>query len=129
MTDSLIRDKIILDTHDKILRKKLFEAVDLDLKKLVAIYNDYNINIEKMKQVSQESKTEFTTVSPKPIDGATKGCCWKCGFQHPLGKCPAVGSKCTKCGIVNHFTQCCRGLGAKPKSYTGKMVETHTLNR
>lgn len=61
MTESLILDKVILDIPDKILRKKLFEVDDLDLQKLVAIYNDYSTNIEKMKQVTQENKTEATT--------------------------------------------------------------------
>lgn len=77
MTDSLIRDRIILDTHDKILRKKFFEVANLDLQKLVAIYNDYHINIEKMKQVSQENQAEsvghHTSSKSKPTDNAAKG--------------------------------------------------------
>lgn len=118
MTDSLIRDKVILETHDTILRKKFLEAENLNLPKLIAIYNDYNINIEKMKQVTQENKTESTSFKQKPTDNATKyggggggggGCCWRCGHQHPPKKCPAWGSKCTRCGDINHFTQCCRG--------------------
>ncbi|XP_032672304.1 uncharacterized protein LOC116844617 isoform X2 [Odontomachus brunneus] len=117
MTDSLIRDRIILDTNDKILRKKYFEASNLDLQKLVAIYNDYHTNIEKMKLVSQENQAESTSsIKSKPIDHVVKGCCWRCGLYHPQKKCPAWGSKCTKCGDVNHFTQCCRGLKPNPNN-------------
>ncbi|KAL6262508.1 hypothetical protein P5V15_005307 [Pogonomyrmex californicus] len=112
MTDGIIRDKIIFDTHDAILRKKLFEADNLDLQKLVAIYNDYSINIEKMKQVTKEKTTELASSTQKPFDN-TKRCCWRCGRQHPQGKCPAWGSKCTKCGDINHFTHCCKGLKFK----------------
>ncbi|XP_024892276.1 uncharacterized protein LOC112467741 isoform X3 [Temnothorax curvispinosus] len=113
MTESVIRDKIILDTHDKILRKKFFEADDLDLLKLVAIYNDYNINTEKMKQVTAENKAEPTRFPQKPPDNNAKRVCWRCNHQHPLGKCFAWGSKCTKCGDINHFTQCCKGFKFK----------------
>lgn len=81
----------------------------MDLQKLVAIYNDYNINTEKMKQVTKENRAEVTSVTQKPPDNNTKKGCWRCGRQHPQGKCFAWGSKCTKCGDVNHFTQCCKG--------------------
>ncbi|XP_024884717.1 uncharacterized protein LOC112462882 [Temnothorax curvispinosus] len=108
ITESIIRDKIILDTQDKILRKKFLEAVNLDLLKLVAIYNDFNINTEKMKQVTAENRAEPTSSPQKPPDNDAKKVCWKCNHQHPHGKCSAWGSKCTKCGDVNHFTQCCK---------------------
>ncbi|XP_050449417.1 uncharacterized protein LOC126850444 isoform X2 [Cataglyphis hispanica] len=128
MTDSIIRDKIILGTQDKILRKKFFETQNLDLQKLVAIYNDYNINMEKMKEVTKENvcmgppRTESISFipypkpsnQPKPSNNDIKRKCWRCHCQHPQGKCPAWGSKCTKCGDVNHFTQCCRGPNFKP---------------
>ncbi|XP_029171482.1 uncharacterized protein LOC114940879 [Nylanderia fulva] len=123
LTDSIIRDKIILNTQDKILRKKFFEANKLNLQQLVAIYNDYNINIEKMKQVTKETtestkapyKVDTTSSTQKlPINNIAKKKCWRCNTQHPQGKCPAWGSKCTKCGDVNHFTQCCQG--PKPKA-------------
>ncbi|XP_050449425.1 uncharacterized protein LOC126850445 isoform X7 [Cataglyphis hispanica] len=115
MTNSIIRDKIILGIQDKILRKKFFETKNLDLQKLVTIYNDYNINTEKMKAVTKEStvnknSTEtINSIPPKPPNDDAKKKCWRCNCQHPQGKCPAWGSKCTKCGDVNHFTQCCKG--------------------
>ncbi|XP_014485093.1 PREDICTED: uncharacterized protein LOC106749787 [Dinoponera quadriceps] len=128
MTESFIRDKVILDTHDKILRKKLFEVDDLDLQKIVAIYKDYNINIEKMKQVTQEKNTAPTVAKQTLTTVRTvKGVCWRCGCSHPLGKCPAWGSKCTKCGDVNHFTQCCKGIKL-PKILNNPKVDKNMLN-
>ncbi|XP_011331521.2 uncharacterized protein LOC105275970 isoform X1 [Ooceraea biroi] len=118
MTESIIRDKIILDTHDKILRKKLFDAKDLDLQKIIAMYNDYNINIEKMKQVTKENRTEQENSMQKSqlfygkttiVNNTKRPPCWRCARYHPQGKCPAWGSKCTSCGDINHFTQCCKG--------------------
>ncbi|EFN78746.1 hypothetical protein EAI_08211 [Harpegnathos saltator] len=123
MTDSLIRDKIIFDTYDKILRKKLLETDDLDLHKLVVICNDYNINTEKMKQVTEQNKAESNSYTQKAIENAKiKACCWRCGCQHPQGKCPAWGSSCTKCGDTNHFTQCCRGSKPKLKANDSKVT-------
>ncbi|XP_025265677.1 uncharacterized protein LOC105251045 isoform X1 [Camponotus floridanus] len=115
--DNVIRDKIISITQDKILLKKFFETKNLDLQKLIAIYNDYNINTEKMKQITKETIESRST--PKPLLNDTKRKCWRCNSQHPLRKCPAWGSKCTKCGDVNHFTQCCQG--PKPKVNDNKI--------
>ncbi|GAB1860130.1 Retrotransposon gag domain-containing protein [Camponotus japonicus] len=133
LTDSIIRDKIILITQDKILRKKFFETKNLDLQKLVAIYNDYSINIEKMKQLTKENinmekkqitkeSTENINFTPKPLMNDTRKKCWRCNCQHPLGKCPAWGSKCTKCGDVNHFTQCCKGPRPNPNKLNDNKI-------
>lgn len=92
MAGSIIRDKIIFDTHDRILRQKFFEADNLNLPKLIAIYNDYNIDTKKIK---------FTK------------CCWKCGTKHPLKQCPAKESKCRNCGNLHHFTGRCKDLKFK----------------
>jgi len=70
-----------------------------------------NINTEKIKQVTKES-IDSTSSTPKSPNNDTKKKCWKCNCEHPQEKCPALGSKCTKCGDMNHFTQCCK----RPKS-------------
>ncbi|XP_036140436.1 GATA zinc finger domain-containing protein 14 isoform X2 [Monomorium pharaonis] len=96
LTDSIIRDKIILDTHDKILRQKFLEADDLNLPKLIAIYNDYT-NTEKRKQFTQLS-------------------CSKCGTKHPINQCPAQGSKCKDCNELHRSTGRCPDLKKNKKS-------------
>jgi hypothetical protein len=128
MTESIIRDKIILDIHDDILRKKFFETENLDLQKIIAIYNDYNINIEKMKQVTKENKIKeensvckpqyVCCVKPHNVHDVKRPPCWRCARNHPQGKCPAWGSKCTKCGDINHFTHCCKGKFNPVKGHT-----------
>lgn len=34
--------------------------------------------------------------------------CKFCGYQHPVGKCPAYGKTCSKCGKHNHFQKVCK---------------------
>ena len=40
--------------------------------------------------------------------GRKDGTCGKCGRSHDRGNCPAYGTKCFKCGGMNHFKQFCR---------------------
>ena len=39
--------------------------------------------------------------------GQRDGTCGKCGRSHDRGNCPAYGTKCFKCGGMNHFKQFC----------------------
>ena len=39
--------------------------------------------------------------------GHKDGTCGKCGRSHERGNCPAYGTKCFKCGGMNHFKQFC----------------------
>lgn len=114
MTDSLIRDQVILNIHDKVLREELMKVPDLKLSKLITIYNDY-IDTERTKQVirknktarSQKIKTTLTTFNEKPAENVTKDECKMCGFKHPPEMCPASKPKCTKCGNTDHFSDDC----------------------
>ena len=45
--------------------------------------------------------------SRKP-SGRKGGACGKCGRSHDRGNCPAYGTKCFKCGGMNHYKQFCR---------------------
>lgn len=119
MTDSIIRDKIILDTQDKVLRKKLLEADNLNLQKVIKIYNDHKNNTEKMRRFTKENKTGSGNSATGNVK---KGGCWKCGRPHPQGKCPAWKSKCTKCGDINHFTHCCKGPKLNTKTNDNKVI-------
>ena len=33
--------------------------------------------------------------------------CGRCGYTHPMDKCPAIGEECRKCSKVGHFASCC----------------------
>ncbi|GAB1860129.1 Retrotransposon gag domain-containing protein [Camponotus japonicus] len=98
--DNVIRDKIISITQDKIILQKFFETKNLNLQKLVAIYNDYNINIEKMKQVTKE----YTESTPKPPSTNRMKKCWRCD-SHPQRKCPTCYSNNKKNHKANSVTK------------------------
>lgn len=34
--------------------------------------------------------------------------CFRCGYQHIKGKCPAIGKQCGVCGGYNHFKKMCK---------------------
>ena len=46
--------------------------------------------------------------SRKPSGRKGQGACGKCGRSHDRGNCPAYGTKCFKCGGMNHYKQFCR---------------------
>ncbi|XP_024940638.1 uncharacterized protein LOC107267542 isoform X9 [Cephus cinctus] len=114
LADSLIRDKVILDTKDKLLRKLLLDTEDLDLMKIVTIYKSHEMATEKIKQVYKEKikQPQETNVTPSTTTTTTEvennvTTCYRCGTRHALRNCPAWGKKCLKCQGVGHFTQKC----------------------
>ena len=54
--------------------------------------------------------------------GQSGGSCGKCGRSHERGNCPACGTKCFKCGNMNHFKQFCRSRNASSSSKGGQSL-------
>lgn len=155
--DSIIRDKVILETNDDRLREKLFEKVNLDLNSLKDIYKKHisenqrkkestsmidkntsnNIDTKNVKTASDNNTRKGQTIPKKndnnnpgdaSIDNSennnkgTNSCgntkqannqqfknnCWRCNQKHPIGNCPAWGSKCEECGKFHHYTSRCK---------------------
>ncbi|XP_024940636.1 uncharacterized protein LOC107267542 isoform X7 [Cephus cinctus] len=136
LADSLIRDKVILDTKDKLLRKLLLDTEDLDLMKIVTIYKSHEMATEKIKQVYKEKikQPQETNVTPSTTTTTTEvennvTTCYRCGTRHALRNCPAWGKKCLKCQGVGHFTQkCTPNLAQKchrPNNYNRNRTSQH----
>ncbi|KAG6795129.1 hypothetical protein HZU73_09579 [Apis mellifera caucasica] len=128
MTDSLIRDKIIMEINDKHLRTKIFNTENLNLLILIQIFNEHQ-NLQKKKEENKtkndtkndnasfkntpkivknfDEKTKSSNNNEKSINIQNKRNCKKCNQRHPMKACPAWGLKCEKCGIYNHYTNCC----------------------
>ena len=53
-------------------------------------------------------------------NGRQGGACSKCGRSHERGNCPAYGTKCFKCGGMNHFKQFCRTRHSSSSSKGGQ---------
>ncbi|OXU26401.1 hypothetical protein TSAR_009769 [Trichomalopsis sarcophagae] len=114
LTDSLVRDMVILDIKDKHLRKILFQEKELDLPKLTLLYRQFELSTEKMKEVTKKAAAEKAEAKPKDSNAAsadtnkkTKNVCWRCGTSHSPGACPAFKVTCDKCNEKGHFTQRC----------------------
>ncbi|XP_076383265.1 uncharacterized protein LOC117223668 isoform X3 [Megalopta genalis] len=89
LTDSLIRDKIIINITDKQLQSKLLETEDLNLIKLMSVCHDY----EKLYLRNVPMKYEK--------------CYRTSNRMHKQKACPAHEHKCEKCGECHNFTNCC----------------------
>nr|XP_034179823.1 uncharacterized protein LOC117604142 isoform X1 [Osmia lignaria] len=114
LTDSLIRDKVVANLTDKILRKKLFEVQNLDLPKLVSMYNEHNVVITQTQQASSEDTKQKKGNSY----------CWRCKQKHPFNRCPAWNFKCSVCNELHHFNYCCPRNNPSSK----KRQETNKCN-
>ena len=49
--------------------------------------------------------------------------CRTCNRSHDYGKCPAYGSKCRKCGGMNHWAAACSKMKENPKSGVANVKE------
>ena len=114
-------DAVILDIKDKHLRNLLFEEKNLDLEKLKIVYKNYEIRIEKMKDISMEVSEKVKSVQTKSVPkkfvqkkpeftgsvSEPKHPCRKCGTKHPMRACPAWGNICYYCKQLHHFWYRC----------------------
>ena len=134
ITNSLIRDRVIVDLKDKNLRNKLFEIQNLDLftlktaikehetlvqqnskasKKDTAEVKKYNSHRPHISNIENANNNSNSTKLPEQsqqnlMNKVTRKPCWRCKEQHPIKSCPAWGMKCGNCGERNHYTYCCQ---------------------
>jgi hypothetical protein len=115
LTESLVRDMVILDIKDKTLRKIIFQEKQMDIDKLIMLYKQYELSTEKMKEVTKKVASEKEeqskgdqTKGTATAENKTSAVCWKCGISHPPRNCPAFKAECQKCKEKGHFTQRCR---------------------
>ncbi|XP_072175145.1 uncharacterized protein [Diadema setosum] len=106
-------DTLTLDTALDVARTQ--EATRLDMKSL----NEKSLNLDVMRKKGHFQRQNGPTPEKKK--------CHFCGLSHPPRKCPAYGTKCKRCGKLNHWEACCRSKqsGQKQKakrggSYTSK---------
>lgn len=140
LTESLIRDKVIMDVKDKTLRQLFFDETVLDVPKLIHIFKTYQINRRKINTEtvpSNENNVKNEAIQRqenvcKPPTAHHRKPCWKCGTVHAIKKCPAYGHKCEKCNELNHYTQYCKNTNGqnnlkkvnKDKVETAKTTKT-----
>ena len=136
LTDSMIRDQIVVGIKDEKVREKLLKTEKLDLKKTIAVCKASELVKTQTKQMAQDEgmvnvvRNEWKSgrgaksSSPASLTSASKKGqarnvikdCGYCGGTHLRMKCPAYGKTCARCGRLNHYAQQCRareGDGAK----------------
>lgn len=138
----MIRDKIILELQDKRLHEKLFNAKNLDLLTLISIFNEHKHSIQRKQTINNDNanivdntsvinknycrKANNTINDNKFIDKTNipPKKCKNCNYVHLKNVCPALGFKCEKCNMYNHFTNCCR---SECINNDNKMVNIHNF--
>ncbi|UYV78715.1 K02A2.6-like [Cordylochernes scorpioides] len=127
LTESLIRDRLIIGILDREVKRKLLEDPQLTLPRAISIamisestcsqvasLNEQKMiekQIEKRNWVKDTIRMENAEAGPSGInprrERIIEPCKW-CGQRHKYGKCPAYGKKCKACGKTNHFSVVCR---------------------
>ena len=125
LTDSILRDAIVLGIKCDRLRESLLREQDLSLDKCVNIARTSERARKHFVMFSSEKyddePMEVNKVSPKVEKRIN---CKYCGYAHQLikEKCPARGKKCYKCGGMNHFISKCMKKVESEKPEDVKMV-------
>lgn len=128
LTDSLIKDRIVLGIKDRSLKDRLLRETKLDLKRAIEICKAAEqakkhleeIDMAKSKEVDviygiQGAKKKVNQkqqrVTPTLRDNRTgRTRCFCCGKDHNKDKnsCPARNVKCFNCNKVGHFSKVCK---------------------
>ncbi len=147
-TEEAIRDQIIDTVRSNSLRKKFLEKGDvLTLPMLCDIAKTYEMTV---KQAATIEATQMQTESKKVVNlassslaGSTRKSdkrttmsasrqsssehsqkrCFRCNRTGHMARdqnCPARNKTCTKCGLVGHFSVCCKTKFRKPDNLFNK---------
>ena len=143
LSDSLLRDRIVIGISDNTVRKSLLqkrkltlndavdmckaaEAAKLQMSNMgvVAEENVHKIQSTREKSYKLAQNKDQDVTSEKPPSQPNRECRF-CGQRHRFIKelCPAWGSKCPKCGKRNHFiAKCYSGSRYSSRPYKKKNV-------
>ena len=143
LSDSLIKDRIVMGVYDAGTRKHLLQKRQLALQAATDICRSDEAATAQMKSISDSAEIHLITKSHsggadkknsawKPgisrghrtmqrrqnatySDGDVTRTCKLCGRIHPQKKdcCPAWGRTCRRCAGRNHFSNCCNMVNKK----------------
>ncbi|KAJ8026783.1 hypothetical protein HOLleu_31719 [Holothuria leucospilota] len=142
LQDGLIRERIVCGLIDNKLCERLLPDADLTLGKTITTCcasetsknqlktltgtGNYSVHNVQSKNKAKYSGRRKVTNSNSDT-GAGKPFITNCGRDHFVGKCPAYGQTCKKCGLKNHFAKYC---GTKPdkkvNTTSGNTPEIHS---
>ncbi|XP_022789002.1 uncharacterized protein LOC111328763 [Stylophora pistillata] len=122
LTDSLIRDRMVVGINDNSARKKLLQTSKLTLGQCIDICRSSQTPSRQLKEMNQEDVRLVRDNKKKTVDKRNAKVpeksqnepherkCKFCSRYHPFTKknCPAWGTSCNNCGKLNHFAVCCQ---------------------
>ena len=130
--DEMIHDRLVLGTHDRSARVRLFHEKDCDLRKTIEAIRVSEATRHQLKDIGDRDEPHTVSAvrqqGDKTVDQAgykrrkqTIGShqkCTRCGNIHSPEptKCPALGKQCHACGKLNHFQSVCRTKYRQPSS-------------
>ena len=118
--DEAMRDQIIEKCSDPKLRRKLLEkATNATLNMLLETARVHEAVNVQMKSMGSQDQVNKLTMNHRQEKGKERKDrkfkkerkCYRCDGKGHLGKdrnCPALGKKCNKCGLLGHFSACCK---------------------
>ena len=111
MSDSLLRDRIILGIGDEQTTKRLLKCRQLTLSQCINICRSEEAAELRMRHLDGER----IDVDLNSLETGEFVKCSFCGRRHERRKekCPAWGKTCTKCHKANHFAKECRSIPIK----------------
>nr|XP_034839814.1 uncharacterized protein LOC117995905 [Maniola hyperantus] len=137
LSESLCKDRLVCGITDTTVKDRLLRTKDLTLDKAINTCrisqetrmqlekitlantpdnahssNNSDCNINKFnKKQNKLTKSDFTGQFEKKYKdnfNYDKKLCKRCGYNHPMRKCPAYGKRCVRCNRFNHFSCQCR---------------------
>ncbi|XP_047988200.1 uncharacterized protein LOC125227863 [Leguminivora glycinivorella] len=122
--EELVRDVIVIGLANSAMKERLLRTEDLTLQKAITMCRAAELSQKQVAELTNEiPATSVLNVSSTPIHDVkhvnpvntsrTRSIkmrkCYRCGNNWDrTHQCPAMGCKCQKCGIPNHFAKVCR---------------------
>jgi len=113
ISESLIKDVMILGLHDDRLKEVLLREVNLTLHKAINIaHATENAKLQSSVLKREENnlfKVRSTNRTGHSSSESVVNKCKFCGTSHKFNRnnCPAFGKTCSKCKKFNHFAKQC----------------------
>ena len=132
ISDSLLRDRLVIGVREDETRKELLQKRKLKLKDAIDLCRSAESAAVHMKSMEQPTEAAVHKVTPRSKPSRSKNpkaqakrqnpmvYCKFCGDYHERKKekCPAWGKKCKKCNADNHFSSCCAAVRSGRKVHT-----------
>ena len=97
--------------HDALQKELLSKPDDFTLANAINLARTHEASIEHMQQfAAAQGRSTSADVHAIKRGSSSSTSCGRCTIQHPPGRdnCPAINSKCDKCGKLGHWAPKCR---------------------